>query len=281
MKTRTEKKWGVSAAALTCLMIFVLAGCRTRHEVGSQNVATVAAVGAQEHLMMATLWQQNAGEYRALCYQAYNMAALKLDYTLSVSRYAKPPCVILDIDETVLDNSPYTAWQIETGNAYSDSTWMLWTSKAMADTVPGVLGFTKFAKSKGVEVFYLSNRMVKETTPTLKNLVRFGFPDADEKHLLLKTETSNKEPRRQQIAETNAIVMLVGDNLNDFSEVFEKQSTAERNKIVDQQQRGWGTNYVILPNPMYGAWNSALFDYQRGQTPAQQDSIRHAKLRKF
>ena len=281
MKTHTGKGFHKSVAVLSLLIVFVLVGCRPRRGLESTKVATATTVGAQDHLMMATLWQQNAGEYRALCYQAYNMAALKLDYTLSVSRYSKPPCVILDIDETVLDNSPYTAWQIETGNSFSDSTWMIWTSKAMADTVPGVLGFTKFAKSKGVEVFYLSNRKVKETIPTLKNLKRFGFPDADEKHMLLKTETSNKEPRRQKIAETNAIVMLVGDNLNDFSEIFEKQSTAERNKIVDQKQRGWGTDFVILPNPMYGSWNSALFDYKRGQTPAQQDSIRHAKLRKF
>lgn len=249
--------------------------------MATNTVISTVEPGTQEHLMMATLWQQNAGEYRALCYQAYNMAMLKLDYTLSVSRYAKPPCVVLDIDETVLDNSPYTAWQIETQNAYSDSTWMLWTAKAMADTVPGALGFTKFARSKGVEVFYLSNRKTAETMPTLKNLQKFGFPFADEKHLLLKTETSNKEARRQQILETNAIVMLVGDDLNDFAEVFEKQSTLERNQLVDKQQSNWGTNYVIVPNPMYGSWYGALLDYQRGLSPSAEDSIRHAKLKKF
>jgi 5'-nucleotidase (lipoprotein e(P4) family) len=267
---------------LMSLIVFgAVSGCKTRPEASSNPVMTNVEPGTQEHLMMAALWQQNAGEYRALCYQAYNMAMMKLDYTLSVSRYSKAPCVVLDIDETVLDNSPYTAWQIETGNAYSDSTWMIWTSKAIADTVPGALGFTKFARSKGVEVFYLSNRKTAELMPTLKNLQRYGFPFADEKHMLLKTETSNKEPRREQISETNTIVMLVGDNLNDFNEVFEKQGTTERNQIVDKNQRNWGSNYVIVPNPMYGSWYSALLEYQRGLSPAAEDSIRHARLKKF
>jgi 5'-nucleotidase (lipoprotein e(P4) family) len=263
---------------LFALAAFSFLGCRTTKESGNHNAHHNLRM--QENMMLATLWQQHSGEYRALCFQAYNMAAEKLDHFLAVSRYAKPPCVVLDIDETVLDNSPYMGWEILASKPFDPATWYEWSAKAIADTVPGALGFLKHAHEKGVEAFYISNRDLKERDATLKNLQSLGFPDADTLHVLLKTESSNKESRRQQVLKTNAIVMLFGDNLNDFSDKFEKQSTENRNNIVDSDKASWGNNFIVLPNPMYGSWYSALLNYQK-LNASQEDSVRLSKVQSF
>ncbi|WP_316798630.1 5'-nucleotidase, lipoprotein e(P4) family [Pedobacter frigidisoli] len=206
----------------------------------------------------AVLWQQTSGEYRALCFQAYNFARLSLKETLWADTSKKPNCVIVDIDETVLDNSPFQGREIRKGLSYNPADWTEWTNLAKADTVPGALAFLKFAASKNIETFYLSNRDEKDHAATLKNLQAFGFPYADDAHLLVSKGTSNKEPRRQKIAETHDILMLCGDNLSDFSNIFyrEKKNTNEQ---VNANQNIFGIKYIVLPNPMYGDWEKPLY----------------------
>jgi len=206
----------------------------------------------------AVLWQQTSGEYKALCFQAYNFARLSLKEALWADTSKKPNCVIVDIDETVLDNSPFQGHEIKKGLSYNPADWTAWTNLSQADTVPGALDFLKFAASKNIETFYLSNRDEKDYTPTLKNLQKFGFPYADDAHLLVSKGTSNKEPRRQKIAETHNILMLCGDNLSDFSNVFyrENKNTTEQ---VSTNQTLFGVKYIVLPNPMYGDWEKPLY----------------------
>jgi len=206
----------------------------------------------------AVLWQQTSGEYRALCFQAYNFARLSLKESLWADTSKKPNCVIVDIDETVLDNSPFQGHEIRKGLSYNPADWTAWTSLAMADTVPGALAFLKFAASKNIKTFYVSNRDEKDYAATLKNLQAFGFPYADEAHLVVSKGTSNKEPRRQKIAETHDILMLCGDNLSDFSNIFyrEKKNTNEQ---VNANQNIFGVKYIVLPNPMYGDWEKPLY----------------------
>ncbi|WP_316830819.1 5'-nucleotidase, lipoprotein e(P4) family [Pedobacter aquatilis] len=206
----------------------------------------------------AVLWQQTSGEYTALCFQAYNFARLSLKEALWADTSKKPNCVIVDIDETVLDNSPFQGHEIKKGLSYNPADWTEWTNLAKADTVPGALAFLKFAATKNIETFYLSNRDEKDHAATLKNLQTFGFPYADEAHLLVSQGTSNKEPRRQKIAERYNILMLCGDNLSDFSNVFyrEQKNTIEQ---VNQHQQLFGTQFIVLPNPMYGDWEKPLY----------------------
>jgi len=146
----------------------------------------------------AVLWQQTSGEYRALCFQAYNFARLSLKEAVWADTSRKPNCVIVDIDETVLDNSAFQGHEIKKGLSYNPADWTTWTNLAQADTVPGALTFLKFAASKNIETFYVSNRDEKDYGATLKNLQKFGFPYADDAHLLVSKGTSNKEPRRQK-----------------------------------------------------------------------------------
>jgi len=206
----------------------------------------------------AVLWQQTSGEYRALCFQAYNFARLSLKDAVWADSSAKPNCVIVDIDETVLDNSAFQGHEIRKGLSYNPADWTTWTNLVQADTVPGALAFLKFAASKNIETFYLSNRDEKDYTATLKNLQKFGFPYADDAHLLVSKGTSNKEPRRQMIAETHNILMLCGDNLSDFSNIFyrENKNTSEQ---VNLNQQLFGVKFIVLPNPMYGDWEKPLY----------------------
>lgn len=218
----------------------------------------------------AVLWQQNSGEYRALCFQAYNFARLSLKEALWTDTSKKPNCVIVDIDETVLDNSAFQGHEIKKGQSYVPADWTAWTSLAKADTVPGALAFLKFAASKNIETFYVSNRDEKDYAATLKNLQHFGFPFADDAHLVVSKGTSDKEPRRQKISETHNILMLCGDNLSDFSNIFyrEQKNTFEQ---VNSNQQLFGTKYIVLPNPMYGDWEKPLY---KGEKLNDQDKAK-------
>lgn len=206
----------------------------------------------------AVLWQQHSGELRALTFQAYNFARLSLLEQLKTADTSKRNCVIVDIDETVLDNSPFQGKELKKGISYNQKDWEDWTSKGIADTIPGAHGFLKFAARFNVEVFYVTNRLKAEYEGTLNNLKRFGFPNADEAHLLLNSTTSDKEPRRSKIREDYNILLLCGDNLSDFSNIFYRENKDTKAE-VDRAQHLFGTKFIVLPNPMYGDWEKKFY----------------------
>ncbi|RZJ82092.1 MAG: 5'-nucleotidase, lipoprotein e(P4) family [Flavobacterium sp.] len=206
----------------------------------------------------AVLWQQYIGEYRALAFQAYNFARLSLKEALWEQSNGKPNCVIVDADETILDNSAFQGHEIKKGVSYVQKDWTVWTGMAEADTVPGALSFLKFATSKGVETFYVTNREEADREGTIKNLKKFGFPNVDEKHILLKSTTSDKESRRQEILKGYNILLLCGDNLSDFSNIFYREGKDTKTQ-VDLSQHLFGTKFIVLPNPMYGDWEKLLY----------------------
>ena len=111
-----------------------------------------------EQLVMATLWMQTSAEFRALCYQAFNLARMNLDAFLDSHKSAKPVAVIVDADETVIDNSAYEAFLIGQNFGYSSKTWNPWMQAAQATAMPGALEFLKYAESRNVEIFYVTNR---------------------------------------------------------------------------------------------------------------------------
>lgn len=215
-----------------------------------------------------------------MCFQAYNTAATRLDEYLQQGS-AKPPAIVTDIDETVLDNSPFTVHTALARQAYSDSAWQHWTAKAVCDTVPGALSFLKYAAAKGVTIFYITNRAMPEQAATLQNLRHWGFPDADDNHLLLKTTTSGKEARRQQVLQRHDIIMLLGDNLSDFSAVFDKQPYLQRDQLTGANAAAFGRRFIVLPNAMYGDWQGALYDYNYQLSPHQLDSLLKSRLKNY
>lgn len=261
------------------LFLFLFGGCQTLN-TNTGPYRSDANIPVREHSVQSVLWQQHSGEYKALCYQAFNLAKFQLDeILLRTNRGGKPLAIITDIDETLINNSPYNAKMIETDEAYSKEGWIQWGLLEQATAVPGALEFLKYAESKGVRVFYISNRYVVQNKETMANLKKLGFPFMNEQHFLLREKTSGKEERRQIVSKENKVIMLLGDNLSDFSEIFEDKSTDERNKTVENLKDKFGTEFIVLPNPMYGDWETdGLYEGKYDWTPAQKDSIRKAKL---
>lgn len=237
-------------------------------------------LASSDHLTMAVLYQQTAAEYRALCYQAFNVAKYQLDQSMKIMGLQKQQAIVLDIDETVLDNSPYEAKCI-LDNVNYPNYWEEWMNASSAKAIPGVMDFLKYAKSKNIEIYYITNRKEKYRVQTLKNLKMLGFPNAEDKYLMLKTDESSKKSRRDKVSETNKIILLIGDNLNDFSEVFEKKSVADRFQLTDEMKTEFGKHFIVLPNAMYGEWEGALYDYDYSGTSSQKSELRQKNLRDF
>lgn len=233
-----------------------------------------------EQLVMATLYTQRAAEYKALCLQTYNTARIMLDDNVWKNKDNKKLAVVVDIDETVLDNSPFEAKCALTGENYPKY-WEEWCNLGIAKAVPGSVEFLQYASTKGVEVFYISNRYERLKDITLKNLKNLKFPNADNDHILLSTGSSSKIERRKKVSETHNIVILVGDNLGDFDGVFEKISMDERDKLVVNLQNEFGKRFFMLPNAMYGDWEGALYDFNYKIPCSQRDSIRKSFLIAF
>jgi len=211
-------------------------------------------------LVNATAWVQNSGEFAALNLQAYQFAKLRLTQIITQEPSEKPRAIVLDIDETVLDNSNYQAFCIKNAKEFKVEDWEKWTELAKAEPTPGALDFLNFTKNNGVEIFYLSNRHENERIATLENLKNQKFPFADNQHLILRTDEPSKENRRQKIAEEFNIVLFFGDNLGDFSDIYyhNQDGKKAKEKVLEQPEL-FGTKFVILPNPMYGSWESEIY----------------------
>lgn len=230
---------------------------------------------------LPVLFQQTAAEYRALCYQAFNIARLRIDQLSRRELRKNQLAIVTDLDETILDNSYSEAKLIKEGKEYTPASWKDWTNQSSATTVPGAVEFLNAARAKGITIFYISNRDTGEIQSTLLNLQKLGLPNADSAHLLFLENTSSKESRRLKVAVHYKIIMLLGDNLNDFTSAFEKKSIADRFAETDLAKDEWGKRFIVLPNSTYGEWESALYDYQKGLTPAQKREKRREKMKGY
>ncbi len=228
-----------------------------------------------DYQINATLFMQKAAEYRALCFQAFYWGKRTLEDDekssgkLPKTERRKPRAVVVDIDETVLDNSPAQAFGIKNKLPFNLKDWYAWGEMRKAKAIPGAVEFANYAKSKGVRVFYVSNRDEVQKQATIDNLKSAGFPDISAENVVLRQTESTKEPRRNAIAEKYRIVILMGDNLNDLSDVYERKSVAERFAEVEKAKDFWGNKFIVLPNAMYGEWESVI--YRDDKTKATND----------
>ncbi len=240
--------------------------------------AQEATIPASSVKAYPVLFQQTAAEYRALCYQAFNMAALRLQEIPRRKLRKSKLAIITDLDETILDNSYSEAQLIKEGKEYSSQAWKQWTDRAAATAVPGAVEFLQAAKQKGISIFYISNRDTTEINSTLLNLRKLQLPDADTSHMLFLRNTSSKEVRRQQVMEQYEVVMLLGDNLTDFTTAFEVKGIGARNQATDAVKEEWGRRFIVLPNAIYGEWEKAMYDYDMRRTPADKEALRKSHL---
>ena len=246
----------------------------------------------------STLWTQTAVEYDAVTRGAYRLAEIMLQRGLADSTWTAsleqsedgvdayrslPPAVVLDVDETVLDNSSYQARLIRDDASYNSESWKAWCRERAAEPVPGALAFTRAAEAMGAQVIYLTNRDADVEEATRDNLKALGFPvDHEEDVILTQREIpewapSNKTPRRRAVASEYRIVLLIGDNFGDFAGEVDT-SIAEREEMASAYRVFWGTRWIALPNPQYGSWEGATYDFQYDLPPLKKLDRKHENL---
>jgi len=265
-----------------------LSACQHMAPVGDADTSAVdaavvdaakAAPAADDNLN-AVLWVQRSAEYRALSAQTYHAAAQVLDRALKERHWdalvpeeranaanGLKPAVVMDVDETVLDNSPYQARLVRDGGEYNEATWDAWVNERKAKAVPGVVEFARAAAARGVTVLYISNRAVHLRDATLANLRGVGMPVGDDSVFLglgtvvddCEQEGSEKNCRRQLAGRRYRVLMQFGDQLGDFVQVV--ANTPDGRAGLYEQYRDWfGQRWWMLPNPTYGSWEPALFN---------------------
>jgi len=251
-----------------------------------------AKAGATAHENLnAVIWMQTALEYEASAVQAYRLAQRQLDAALSDSRWTAaieqtadaselPPAVIVDVDETVLDNSYYQARMIRDNTAYATATWDPWVEEARATAIPGAREFTQYAARKGVTVFYVTNRTANLEAATRRNLAAEQFPLVDAVDTVLtrgerpEWSASAKGLRRAHIARGFRVLLLVGDDLGDF--VVEASGTPEERRAKTAPHTDWwGRRWIMLPNPTYGSWERAIVGNAPDHLAARRLALRY------
>lgn len=223
---------------------------------------------------LAVAWIQNSPEYRLLTRQTFRLALWQLKQGLADPAWSAdevqataggfqelPPAVILDVDETLLDNSPFNARNIVDGRDYQTRVWNDWCLEERSTPIPGGLGFVSAARELDVAVFFVTNRRDEVKQATINNLQRLGFP-AHADNVLTKNADAgrpgDKISRRAMVAAGHRIVLLVGDSMSDLCSGMDERDQAVRNETAIRKQDWLGTRWIMLPNPVYGGWQRAL-----------------------
>jgi acid phosphatase len=242
--------------------------------------------------LQGTLWMQTAAEYRILAETIYRTAGESLRAALADPAWSAateqtsdpsslPPAVILDLDETVLDNSRFQGEQVVRREPYTGPLWEAWIDRREAGLVFGAKDFLADARAKGVAVFFVTNRTLKQEPATLETLLKLGL-QATAGEILSKEEngwTSDKTGRRKYLAERYRILLLVGDDLNDF--IAAQLPSEERVAAAEKHSAWWGRRWFLLPNPLYGSWERAVYDNQPGLSDQQILERKLKRVRSF
>ena len=267
-------------AGLFCLMAVGLSACSKEHPAhGNLN---------------SILWVQRSGEYEALALAVYRQAREQLDRALADTAWTAaleqtgefstlPPAIITDVDETVLSNAPYRARLVKDGVKGRLWLWRGWVEEAQAPAVPGALEFCQYAASRGVTVFYVTNRRKKIEKSTHKNLEALGFPMKEGVDVILTKEeeedwVSNKRARRTKLAGRYRILLMLGDALHDFITDSREASNPERIAMTRKYGDYWGSKWFLVPNPMEGVWEQATYDFDTKTTPQERRAAKVSAL---
>ena len=229
----------------------------------------------QEQSMLGVLFVQTSPEFAANNIQTYKIATSKIDIALNDKNWTaaleqgtnfsdKPPAIIVDVDETVLDNSAHQARAILGGFSYPTG-WLEWGNEVSAPAVAGVKDFLNYADSKGVTIFYVTNRVSELRKATIENIIKLGLPfDERANPLMMKGENgwgSEKTSRRTLIAEKYRIILMAGDQITDFISLEESSVSMDaRLQLSSKYEEMWGEKWFMITNPMYGKWEGAIYN---------------------
>lgn len=244
-------------------------------------------------LLNSVLWMQTSAEYHVFSKTAYKQAREALDKALHEPTWTAtleqgedldklPPAVILDLDETVLDNTSFEGRLIRSNTSYNRDQWEEWVQQAVAPAVPGSLEFLEYARSRGVAIFFVTNRSGKHEESTRKNLQRLGIALPPEMDTVLSVGErpynwpADKASRRSFLANQYRILLLIGDDLGDFVSGA-VAAPEDRIRLAQQYDNRWGVSWFLIPNPNYGSWESSL--YVKGLADAEILKAKRAIIR--
>jgi len=269
--------------ALAAVLVLAAAtGCASHRPAASSPAPAPPGEGTRlrgltHETLHGALWMQTSAEYDVLARQTFAAGERALERTLAGEGSAaleqedggagKPPAVVVDIDETMLDNAPFQLQLNLEGTDYCEHTWTAWVTAEKARAIPGAVAFAKAADARGVRVLYVTNRTHAVEDATIRNLRAVGFPVRDGDDVLTIGEaespgaspwTSDKTARRAFVARTYRILLLVGDDLRDFVSVPRGTAPADRVALAQRYADRWGERWFLLPNAMYGSWEQSL-----------------------
>lgn len=262
-------------------------------------ILSIGAVRAQDatppsDMLLATLWTQRSVEFKGNALTVYALARYRLDEALADKNWTAapaeqkgdyqnlPPAIILDVDETVLDNSRYQVWMMRANQSFSTKTWNEFCAAQVSTAVPGAVEFTRYADSKGVKVFYVTNRGAETKDDTRKNMEKLGFPmGGNVDTFLMQSEKpdwgSQKGTRRAVIAKDYRILLNFGDNFGDFDDRY-RGSLADRDKAFEENRARWGREWLVIANPTYGSFDTAPFGHDFKKSREEQRKAKYDAL---
>ena len=282
----------------SAFLVLALPACQHAAVFGGSPTQEGGAPAADDNLN-AVLWMQASAEYRAAATQTWRAAIGQLDKALADPAWdalvageranpadGLPPAVVVDVDETVLDNSPYQARLVRDGLEDDSRTWAAWVAEQKATAVPGVVEFAGAAGARGVTIVYITNRTEAMQAATIANLRAVGLPVADESVFLGKGtvvegcdahDSGDKACRRQWAGRHYRVLMQFGDQLGDFAKV-EPNTPAAHRQLLETHGAWFGERWWMLPNPSYGDWQAAQFDNDWSRSPQQRRAAKHEAL---
>lgn len=219
----------------------------------------------------AVTWMQASAEYHLLTKQIYRSATAQLLVALDDPHWSadeiqvveggfqqKLPAIILDVDETVLDNSAYNARNIRDHKLFTLEAWNAWCEERRATAIPGAVEFIHRAESLGVKVFFITDREDEVKEATIENLKKIGVQASEENVLTKNPQLDDKISRRAIVSQQYRILLLVGDSMSDLCSGMGTREWEQRSKIGAEKADLFGPRWVMLPNPVYGSWQRAL-----------------------
>jgi 5'-nucleotidase (lipoprotein e(P4) family) len=247
-------------------------------------LVSAGCVADPDGRLNAVAWMHSAAERDALCRQAFTAATTTLDRALLDPNWsacveqgpvlkAKPPAIICDVDDTLLETAPYQLMAVMADRDEPPS-FVDWALLAEAPALPGALDFVKAAEERGITIFYVTNRGPELREATRQNLAAQGFPlSADVEPVQCLRDNPDKGPRRAAIAHDYRVIMMLGDNLSDFDSTFTGLTPDERSTKVDQTAAFWGERWIVLPNPVYGDWKHALLGWEETDPEDEDEAV--------
>lgn len=252
-----------------CLIAIAMTAISCATVQNADGGASLANTYRKESYVNGIIYQLSA-EVKGLQLQAFQLARIRLDQRLeeqAQGKYARPIAIISDIDDTLADDAMYMADIVQREAAWDNGPWDYYydaVGSTACKAIPGAVEFLQYASSKGVEIFYITNRDWDKDDLTVQQLKRLGFPNADKDHVQVmnKEGSSNKTERRSNVLKTHDVIMYIGDNIGDFTADFARElGPIKRTEMAlhDNYKDLWGDKWIVLPNATYGDYVGAVW----------------------